>query len=59
MLGKILAIVIPILAILFVGWVIFKSIIDRKNGKTCCGDCSSCSVCHRYKAQVDDGKKLN
>ena len=49
MLGKILA----ILAVLFVGWVIIKSMIDRKHGKNCCGDCSSCSAC-KYKT-TDNG----
>ena len=53
MLGKILAILIAILAVLFVGWVIIKSMIDRKHGKNCCGDCSSCSAC-KYKT-TDNG----
>ncbi len=59
MLGKILAVVLPILAVLFVGWVIYKSISDRKKGKTCCGNCSSCSACKCSNSEVDDGKKQN
>ncbi len=31
-------------ALIVVG-VIIKSIIARKKGKTCCGDCSMCSSC--------------
>ena len=52
MLGKILAIIIPILSVLFVGWVIIKSSNDRKKGKGCCGNCESCSAC-KYTKQDD------
>jgi len=37
-------IIVIIAAVLIVGGVIVKSIIDRKKGKTSCGcDCSNCS----------------
>ena len=29
--------------------VIISSYIRRKKGKTCCGDCSACSSCKKYK----------
>ena len=27
--------------------VLITSIINKKKGKTCCGDCSSCSACSK------------
>ncbi|MBQ0099082.1 MAG: FeoB-associated Cys-rich membrane protein, partial [Firmicutes bacterium] len=39
-------IIVIIACVLFVAFVLTKSIIDRKNGKTCSGDCSSCSFCN-------------
>lgn len=43
MFGKIIGILIVVLSIAFVVYVFVKSHIDRKNGKTCCCDCSKCS----------------
>ncbi len=43
--GTIIGVLIGVLAGGYVVFVIVKSAIDRKNGKTCCGNCSTCSRC--------------
>ena len=44
--GKIVGIIIAVLAIGFVLWVIISSIINKKKGKnSCCGFCEGCSHC--------------
>lgn len=40
--GTVIGIIVAVLAVGFVGFVIVKSIIDKKNGKSCCCDCSKC-----------------
>ena len=52
MFGKILGVVIAVLAVVFVIYVVIKSAIDRKNGKNCCCNCSSCA----YKCSM---RKVN
>ena len=47
-----IGIIVAVLAIGFVGFVIVKSIIDKKNGKTCCSDCLKCNKFCNYK-QID------
>ncbi len=47
--GTIIGIAVGVLAVGYVIFVIIKSIIDKKNGKNCCGDCSSCSCCKHKK----------
>ncbi len=50
--GTIIGIIVAVLAVGFVGFVIVKSIIDKKNGKSCCCDCSKCSVnCNSKKIE--------
>ena len=39
-----IGILVAVLAVGFVCFVIAKSIIDKKNGKSCCCDCSKCSA---------------
>lgn len=39
-------IIVVVVCVLFVAFVFIKGIIDKRNGKTCCGDCSSCSSCN-------------
>ena len=52
-------IIVIICAVLIVGGVIVKSIIDKKNGKTSCGcDCSKCSgSCSCRAKPKDDNSK--
>ena len=45
--GTVIGVLIGVLAGGYVVFVIVKSAIDRKNGKTCCGDCKSCSLCNK------------
>jgi hypothetical protein len=45
--GTVIGVLIGVLAGGYVVFVIVKSAIDRKNGKTCCGDCHNCSSCHK------------
>lgn len=47
---SVIEIVVIIACAVFVGFVIVKSIINRKKGKTCCSDCSHCNGCsHKVK----------
>ena len=42
-----IGVAVGVLAVGYVIFVIVKSAIDRKNGKGCCGDCKSCSLCNK------------
>ena len=45
--GVVIGVLVGVLAVGYVVFVIVKSIIDRKNGKNCCGDCHKCSSCYK------------
>ncbi len=49
-------IVITACALIVVG-VIFKSIINKKKGKTCCSDCSSCAYNCKFHKNNEINKK--
>ena len=52
-------IIVVVCCILFVAFVIIKNIVDKKNGKGCCGDCSSCvGICTNLKIKERNMKFL-
>ncbi len=49
-------IMIIVAAVAFSIAVIAVSLINRKKGKTCCGDCSGCSCCSACKKDPKEKK---
>ena len=49
--GAFIGVTVGVLAVGYVIFVVIKSIIDKKNGKNCCGDCSTCTCCKNTDLQ--------